>query len=1051
MKRMQVLAAGLTCFVAAMILVRRRRRRRMVNGFHDRPAETDLVELRSLSRALGCTIMAKCEHQHPGGSVKDRAAHALVQAAIESGELQPGGTIVQATGGNTGISLAMIAKAKGYRCHLTIPENISNDKKELLRILGATVTECPCVPFADPRSYCSRAHAIAKATKGAVLPDQFENVANAKAHYSTTGPELWRQCGQALDGFVCAAGTGGTIAGVSRFLKSVHGACATFLIDPTGSGLKCFVETGQFASSGSCFIDGIGISRRTANFGTAVVDGAFRGDDREAIEMAYYLLRNEGLFVGPSAALNVVGAVKLARKLGPGSRVATVLCDGGERYRATTFNAEWLASKGLTPKCEGDDLSFVKEDPRHTLELSPEMWSRVISDLVRNLPREWRGTTFNNSNLLGREGFACRLHDLLTRRAISGEPLISEDLVHLGQAEDYLRVASNVTTTLEAIHARQSGLSVSHAYSFPSALRMPIAAVVLTTDRAAAVRVYIGDGPPPFSPEQEQMLAHVGCALIISRGEPPATRRRERLDKEDDDKSVVLCVASALPDRGISNLRRAPPSDVDGIVGDGMLLILDEARIRPSDILVVRKRLCTPMTTPVAIQRLEQLASGRVRVAADADAPPPQSELESPQSELESPQSPPPQSELDAFNAHLQEMSGTSVDAVTRPVCYTAGLSALGALWIALIAGGGADVVMSSTAYGGSSQVTDILAARSPTKLRKHTFEVSGSSQIVDTVRGALNGLLQRASHHDGGSSGSATVLPRSSQDPPEILPRSTTVLFVEAPTNPDMKVPDLPTLATMLAEHAAATGARPLLLVDTTLAPMSRVMAKASSAAPDLPVMVLLSMSKSVSRGLTTAGALVANHALYAAELLSRAREVGVMLETLATDDQIRRLVDNHVGTEERCAKAYRVAMAVGEHLRAVVSEQCGVTMGLSTVSAEAANNGYASTTISFNLPPPKGTSVQQAAALAQRFVDELCLDKARFKPCVSFGQDNGLVYCTVPATSTQGAIKAEDKAKQEVGGVQLVRLSFPPSLDEEAACQTVTRAIRACYPTAA
>lgn len=1032
--RTQVLAAGLTCIVAAMILVRRRRRRRTARGFHDRPAETDLVELRSLSRALGCTIMAKCEHQHPGGSVKDRAAHALIQAAIESGELQPGGTIVQATGGNTGISLAMIAKAKGYRCHLTIPENISNDKKELLRILGATVTECPCVPFADPRSYCSRAHAIAKATKGAVLPDQFEHVANAKAHYSTTGPELWRQCGQALDGFVCAAGTGGTIAGVSRFLKSVHSACATFLIDPTGSGLKCFVETGQFASSGSCFIDGIGISRRTANFGTAVVDGAFRGDDREAIEMAYYLLRNEGLFVGPSAALNVVGAVKLARKLGPGSRVATVLCDGGERYRATTFNAEWLASKGLTPKCQGDDLSFVKEDPRHTFELSHEMWSRVISDLVRNLPREWRGTTFNNSNLLGREGFACRLHDLLTRRAYSGEPLVSEDLVDLGQAEDYLRVASNVTTTLEAIHARQSGLGVSRVFSFPSALRMPIAAVVLATDRAAAVRVYIGDGPPPFTPEQERMLAHVGCALIISRGGPPATRQRERLAQEDDDKSVVLCVPSALPDRGIYNLRRAPPSAVDGIVGDGMLLILDESRIRPSDILVVRKRLCTPMTTPVAIQRLEQLASGRVRVAADADAPP-------------------PQSELDAFNAHLQEMSGTSVDADTSPVCYTAGLSALSALWIALIAAGGADVVMSSTAYGGSSQVTDILATRSPSKLRKHTFEVSGCSQIVDTVRGALNGLLQRASHHDGGSTGSTTVLPRSSRDrdPHEILNGSTTVLFVEAPTNPDMKVPDLPTLATMLAQHAAATGARPLLLVDTTLAPMSRVMAKARSAAPDLPVMVLLSMSKSVSRGLTTAGALVANHAPDAAALLSRARDVGEMLETMATDDQIRRLVDNHVGTEERCAKAYRVAMAVGAHLRATVSEHCGATMGLSTVSAEAASNGYASTTISFNLPPPKGTSEQQAAALAQRFVDELCLDKARFKPCVSFGQDNGLVYCTVPATSTQGAIKAEDKAKQEVGGVQLVRLSFPPSLDEEAACQTVTRAVRACYPTAA
>jgi cysteine synthase A len=180
------------------------------------------------------------------------------------------------------------------------------------------------------------------------------------AHYRTTGPELWRQAGERLDGFVCAAGTGGTIGGVSRYLKHVSPSTAVYLIDPTGSGLKCYVETGEFSSSGSCFIDGIGIGRKTANFASAIVDGAFRGDDREAVEMAHYLLRNEGLFVGPSAALNVVGAVKLARKLGPGSVVATVLCDGGERYRATTFNPAWLEEKGLSPRAVGTDLGFVK-------------------------------------------------------------------------------------------------------------------------------------------------------------------------------------------------------------------------------------------------------------------------------------------------------------------------------------------------------------------------------------------------------------------------------------------------------------------------------------------------------------------------------------------------------------------------------------------------------------------------------------------------------------------------------------------------------------------
>lgn len=212
-----VAAAGLACCAAAVLLARRRRKQvHRLHSMHGQTAVTRLIELPSLSRALGCTIMAKCEHQHPGGSVKDRAAHALVESAVASGELKPGGTIVQGTGGNTGVSLAMIARAKGYNCHLTIPENISPDKTELLRLLGAEVTVCPCVPFKDPRSYMSRAVAIAAATAGAVMPDQFENVANANAHFRTTGPELWRQAGESLDGFVCAAGTGGTIGGVSR-------------------------------------------------------------------------------------------------------------------------------------------------------------------------------------------------------------------------------------------------------------------------------------------------------------------------------------------------------------------------------------------------------------------------------------------------------------------------------------------------------------------------------------------------------------------------------------------------------------------------------------------------------------------------------------------------------------------------------------------------------------------------------------------------------------------------------------------------------------------
>ncbi|KNC85705.1 hypothetical protein SARC_02116 [Sphaeroforma arctica JP610] len=367
-----------------------------------------LVDLPTLSKAVSeelgsayeVRIVAKCEHLHPTGSVKERAASYLITTSERSGKLQPGGTLVQGTGGNTGISMAMIAASKGYKCYITIPENISTDKIGMLKMLGAEVESCPCVPFGDERHYMERAKKYAAETPGAVLPDQFENLANSAAHFDTTGPEIWSQLGGGkggvnaqLDGFVCAAGTGGTIAGVSRYLKmqcvmnsyEKHNphqkSVATYLIDPTGSGLKCFVEDGVFASSGSCFIDGIGISRETANFKTASVDGAFRGNDTEAVEMAHFLLRNEGLFVGPSAALNCVGAVKLVRRLAkqwPTTKgastvhegaeakipitVCTILCDSGERYRATTFNSEWLEEKGLTPTFEGRDISFVKQE-----------------------------------------------------------------------------------------------------------------------------------------------------------------------------------------------------------------------------------------------------------------------------------------------------------------------------------------------------------------------------------------------------------------------------------------------------------------------------------------------------------------------------------------------------------------------------------------------------------------------------------------------------------------------------------------------------------------
>mmetsp|Transcript_43675 Transcript_43675/g.83347 ORF Transcript_43675/g.83347 Transcript_43675/m.83347 type:complete len:383 (-) Transcript_43675:1523-2671(-) len=335
----------------------------VVDGLLGLVGNTPLMELRSLNAATGCRILAKAEHLSPGGSIKDRIAKAMVLAAEADGKLTPGkpGTVVEGTGGNTGIGLALIARARGYKCILSMPEDISAEKIQLMRTLGAEVRICPCVPFKDPRHYVHEAERAAKESENAVLMMQFENLANYKCHEATTAAEIWMQSKGELDAFVCAVGTGGTIAGVSNFLKKMRPTMPVWAIDPTGSGIKNYIETGVFESSGSCYIEGIGIMRKTANFAEAKVDGAFRGTDREAVEMGHWLVRHEGLFVGPSAALNVCGAVKLARLMGPGHTIVTVLCDGGDRYRSKMYNPKWLEEKDLVPKhVEDISLEFVQ-------------------------------------------------------------------------------------------------------------------------------------------------------------------------------------------------------------------------------------------------------------------------------------------------------------------------------------------------------------------------------------------------------------------------------------------------------------------------------------------------------------------------------------------------------------------------------------------------------------------------------------------------------------------------------------------------------------------
>jgi cysteine synthase A len=326
-------------------------------GFIDAVGRTPLILIESLSQATGCTILGKAEFLNPGGSVKDRAALFMVLAAEQAGALPPGGTIVEGTAGNTGIGLTLVANARGYRSVIVMPDNQSAEKIALLRSLGASVDLVPAVPFSNPNHFYHTAQRRAAELPGAFWANQFENTANAESHYQTTGPELWQQAGGNLDGIVMASGTGGTIGGVTAYLKERHPAIQAYLVDPPGSGLYSYVTTGTFRAEGSSMTEGIGINRMTANFSRARLDGAFQEDDRTMVEMAHYLLKHDGLFVGSSAALNVVGAVRLAQKLGPGHAIATILCDGGGRYQSRLFNPEWLAEKNLTPTAKG--LEFL--------------------------------------------------------------------------------------------------------------------------------------------------------------------------------------------------------------------------------------------------------------------------------------------------------------------------------------------------------------------------------------------------------------------------------------------------------------------------------------------------------------------------------------------------------------------------------------------------------------------------------------------------------------------------------------------------------------------
>jgi cysteine synthase A len=322
------------------------------SDFLDAVGNTPLIKLRKASELTGCNILGKAEFMNPGGSVKDRAAKAIVLDAEARGLLRPGGVIVEGTAGNTGIGLALVANSLGYRTVIVIPETQSQEKKDMLRLCGADLREVPAVPYRDENNYVKfsgrLAEELAKTeANGAIWANQFDNVANRKGHYENTGPEIFEQTNGKVDAFICAVGTGGTLAGTGMALKERNPKIIISLADPLGAALHSFYTTGELSSCGDSITEGIGQGRITANLEDAPVDQSFQIPDEEALPICFDLLKEEGLCLGGSSGINVAGAIRLAQELGPGKTIVTILCDSGIRYQSKLFNPQFLREKGL--------------------------------------------------------------------------------------------------------------------------------------------------------------------------------------------------------------------------------------------------------------------------------------------------------------------------------------------------------------------------------------------------------------------------------------------------------------------------------------------------------------------------------------------------------------------------------------------------------------------------------------------------------------------------------------------------------------------------------
>ena len=322
------------------------------NNFIEGIGNTPIIKLKAASEITGCNIYGKAEYLNPGGSVKDRAALALLKDAEEKKFISKGGIIVEGTAGNTGIGLCLLGNSLGYKTIIVMNDNQTQEKKDILKNIGADLRLVPPKPYKDDGNYVKVAGRLAEELKasnnqGVIWANQFDNTANAKGHYETTGPEIWNQTDGKVDGFVCASGTGGTIGGVSKYLKEKNKDIKIYLSDPTGSALYNYIEHGELRSEGGSITEGIGSSRITANFAEAKIDGAFSISDQESLPILYDLIQNEGLSLGTSSGVNVAGAIRLGKELGPGKTIVTILCDKSDKYNSKMFNKKFLQEKGL--------------------------------------------------------------------------------------------------------------------------------------------------------------------------------------------------------------------------------------------------------------------------------------------------------------------------------------------------------------------------------------------------------------------------------------------------------------------------------------------------------------------------------------------------------------------------------------------------------------------------------------------------------------------------------------------------------------------------------